>query len=118
MRDACHRIAGSQFLSGQRRRRATTRLLFRNPRARSAHRQTCTKQRCSVAISGTDSGTTGSMAVMHENLTTCLRSAKPMSECHNEMNMNCENTMGAEACPMMGMKSRAGRADDPKKSKK
>ena len=58
------------------------------------------------------------MAVMHENLTTCLRSAKPMSECHNEMNMNCENTMGAEACPMMGMKSRAGMADDPKKSKK
>lgn len=36
------------------------------------------------------------MAARHEKLASCLRSGKPMNDCHEEM-------MGVEDCPMMGM---------------
>lgn len=40
------------------------------------------------------------MADMHEKMAACLRSTKPMGECHEEMKNSCKD-MG-EACPMMG----------------
>jgi hypothetical protein len=42
------------------------------------------------------------MASMHEKMAACLRSDKPMSECHSEMRKNCQEMMGKNGCPMMG----------------
>lgn len=39
------------------------------------------------------------MAKMHEDMAKCLRSTKPMKECHEEMKKSCES-MGKD-CPMM-----------------
>ncbi len=41
------------------------------------------------------------MAKLHEQMAACLRTDKPMKECHDEMKKNCE-AMGKEGCPMMG----------------
>jgi hypothetical protein len=40
------------------------------------------------------------MAMMHENMATCLRSDKPMDDCKKEMMKSCEDSMGKE-CKMM-----------------
>jgi hypothetical protein len=42
------------------------------------------------------------MASVHEQMATCLRSDKPISECHSQMMKSCQETMGHEGCPMMG----------------
>jgi hypothetical protein len=43
------------------------------------------------------------MAEMHEQMATCLRSDKPMADCHKQMMENCP--MGKDgSCSMMGMK--------------
>jgi hypothetical protein len=42
------------------------------------------------------------MASMHEKMAQCLRSDKPMEDCHKEMMKSCEEKMGQGACPMMG----------------
>lgn len=41
------------------------------------------------------------MAEVHEKAATCLRSERPLAECHDEMSKGCKDAMGA-ACPMMG----------------
>lgn len=52
------------------------------------------------------------MATMHEKMATCLRSEKPMAECHKEMKASCHDKMGMEGCPMMGdMKHRGKKYD-------
>ena len=40
------------------------------------------------------------MAVVHEKAAACLRSDKPMNDCHEEMMKNCHDA-GAHACGMM-----------------
>jgi|SRR6185369_6117625 len=42
------------------------------------------------------------MATLHEQMATCLRSDKPISDCHSQMMKNCQETMGDQGCPMMG----------------
>ncbi len=42
------------------------------------------------------------MAEAHEQMATCLRSDKPIAECHKELVGKCEETMGKGGC-MMGM---------------
>jgi hypothetical protein len=42
------------------------------------------------------------MADLHEKMAACLRSNRPISDCHNEMMKGCQETMGASGCPMMG----------------
>lgn len=43
----------------------------------------------------------GKMADAHEKMATCLRSDKPMHECHDEMKKSCQENMGKGGCPMM-----------------
>lgn len=45
------------------------------------------------------------MAVGHEAMATCLRSDKPIKECHKEMRKQCHDTMG-DNCPMMGKRGK------------
>jgi hypothetical protein len=59
------------------------------------------------------------MAAFHEQLAACLRSDKPIAECHKEAMKHHEEMMGKECCPMMdkdgGMKQKqSGKTDDPK----
>lgn len=42
------------------------------------------------------------MATIHEQMAACLRSDKPISECHKEAMKSCQDTMGKDGCPMMG----------------
>jgi hypothetical protein len=42
------------------------------------------------------------MATVHEQMAACLRSDKPLADCHSEMMKNCQDTMGKKDCPMMG----------------
>ena len=42
------------------------------------------------------------MADLHEKMAACLRSTRPISECHDEMMKSCQETMGTGGCPMMG----------------
>lgn len=42
------------------------------------------------------------LAVIHEKMAACLRSAKPISDCRTEMHEHCMTMMGRESCPMMG----------------
>ena len=42
------------------------------------------------------------MADAHEKMAACLRSNRPLGECHDEMMKSCQETMGTGACPMMG----------------
>ena len=49
------------------------------------------------------------MAEAHEKMAACLRTDRPLSECHDEMMKSCEAAMGAGNCPMMGgMKHHGG----------
>lgn len=41
------------------------------------------------------------MAVVHEKMATCLKTEKPIEECHKEMWSTCQETMGKDQCPMM-----------------
>jgi hypothetical protein len=43
------------------------------------------------------------MAALHEKMAACLRSDTAFSECRGEMHKNCQDTMGEQGCPMMGM---------------
>lgn len=42
------------------------------------------------------------MAVAHEKMAACLRSERPVSECHDELWKSCDATMGVGKCPMRG----------------
>ena len=42
------------------------------------------------------------MASVHQEMATCLRSDRPISECRAEMLKSCSQMMGEGACPMMG----------------
>lgn len=44
----------------------------------------------------------GKMASMHEKMAGCLRSDKPLSNCHSEMQSSCREMMGSEGCSMGG----------------
>lgn len=44
------------------------------------------------------------MATAHEKMAACLRSDRPLTDCHDEMMKSCQDAMGsAGMCPMMGM---------------
>jgi hypothetical protein len=42
------------------------------------------------------------MAEVHEKMAECLRSDRPIGECRREMARACNETLGADGCPMMG----------------
>jgi hypothetical protein len=42
------------------------------------------------------------MATIHEQMAACLRSDKPVADCHREAMKSCQEMMGKEGCPMMG----------------
>ena len=35
-------------------------------------------------------------------MAACLRSDRPLKDCHDEMMHACQKTMGPDGCPMMG----------------
>ena len=43
------------------------------------------------------------MATIHEQMAACLRSDKPIADCHAQAMEHCRTMMGKEGCPMMGM---------------
>ena len=43
------------------------------------------------------------MAQLHEQMAGCLRSDKSVAECRTEMMKSCQDALGKEGCPMMGM---------------
>ena len=45
----------------------------------------------------------GKMADAHDKMASCLRSDRPMKDCHEEMMKSCQENMGKEGCPMGGM---------------
>lgn len=49
------------------------------------------------------------MAAVHEKMAACLRSDKSIAECHTEMMKSCEEIMGKDGCPMMGMGGSKGK---------
>ena|SRR6266581_737063 len=54
------------------------------------------------------------MATLHEQMAACLRSDKPIADCHSQMMKSCQDTMGKQGCTMMGhgmMGSGPGRHD-------
>jgi hypothetical protein len=56
------------------------------------------------------------MAEAHENMATCLRSDRPMKECHEEMMKACKEHMGKNGCPFMRGKHK-GHMKHPEESK-
>jgi hypothetical protein len=42
------------------------------------------------------------MADIHQKMSICLRSDKPIAECRSDMLKNCQDLMGKDGCPMMG----------------
>jgi hypothetical protein len=42
------------------------------------------------------------MAEVHQKMSICLRSDKPIAECRSDMLKNCQDLMGKDGCPMMG----------------
>ncbi len=44
------------------------------------------------------------MAQLHEKMAACLRTDKPVHECHEEMMKACQEQMGQDGCPMMNGK--------------
>ena len=42
------------------------------------------------------------MAEAHEKMAVCLRSDRPLKECHEEMMKACKEGMGKDGCPMAG----------------
>lgn len=55
------------------------------------------------------------MAEMHMKMADCLKSEKPVSECHNEMKQSCD-MVGKDGCSMMGPMH--GKMHDKKKTTK
>lgn len=51
------------------------------------------------------------MAKAHEAMATCLRSTKPMMDCHKDMMASCKDKMG-KSCPMMGHMGEHGMKHD------
>ena len=54
------------------------------------------------------------MADAHEKMAVCLRSERPLADCHEEMKSACKASMGSDSCPMMdgsmgGMKHHGGK---------
>ena len=45
------------------------------------------------------------MATLHEQMAACLRSDKSITQCHTEMMTSCQDVVGKDGCPMMGMGS-------------
>jgi uncharacterized protein YcfJ len=41
------------------------------------------------------------MALLHEQMAACLRSDKPIADCHAQMRKSCQESLGAHRCPMM-----------------
>lgn len=41
------------------------------------------------------------MAQAHEKMAACLRSDRPVADCHQEMMQTCRDTMGGQGCGMM-----------------
>lgn len=41
------------------------------------------------------------MADLHDKMAACLRSDRPLSDCHEEMMKGCKEAMGKDGCPMM-----------------
>ncbi len=42
------------------------------------------------------------MADLHQTMAICLRSSKPMTDCHEEMKASCKMNMGEDSCMMSG----------------
>ncbi len=53
------------------------------------------------------------MAEAHQQMAACLRSDRPLSECHEEMMKSCHETMGTSNCPMMGGMGSMGPSNCP-----
>ena len=54
------------------------------------------------------------MAVMHDQMAACLRSDKPIAQCHREMMAHCRAELGARHCRMMQRRGMgAGRRMQP-----
>jgi len=45
------------------------------------------------------------MATLHEQIAACLRSDKTLKDCRSDMMKGCQQVMGEQGCPMMGMGS-------------
>ncbi|MGE3759937.1 MAG: hypothetical protein AB7H97_19375 [Pseudobdellovibrionaceae bacterium] len=58
------------------------------------------------------------MADMHTRMAECLKSDKPMRECHSEMMKGCRGMMGKEGCPMMGRRGMMRDQNDEKSDSK
>ncbi len=43
------------------------------------------------------------MAEAHEKMAACLKSDKPIEQCREEMMKACQDNLGKDGCPMMGM---------------
>jgi hypothetical protein len=66
---------------------------------------------CAVAVTSADTPPPGQpelsketrekMAALHEQMAACLRSDKPVSECHSTMIKSCQEQLGSDGCPMM-----------------
>jgi len=41
------------------------------------------------------------MATIHEQMAACLRSDKPVADCHKEAMKSCQDAMGKDWCSMM-----------------
>ena len=57
----------------------------------------------SASSAGPSKETREEMAVFHEQLAACLRSDKPIAECHKQAMKHHKEMMGKEECPMMKM---------------
>jgi hypothetical protein len=57
------------------------------------------------------------MAEAHQRMADCLKSSRPISECHAEMKQSCQEAHGEGGCPMMehGHGHGAGMGGPPKK---
>jgi hypothetical protein len=54
-----------------------------------------------TAVSAPSRETREAMAAVHEQMAACLRSDKPVEQCHSEMHKACREKVGQEQCPMM-----------------
>jgi len=72
----------------------------------------------STAATGPSKEMREKMAAFHEQLAACLRSDKPIAECHKEAMQHHKDMMGKEGCTMMDMDhtmpSQSGKTDASK----
>jgi len=72
----------------------------------------------SAAATGPSKETREKMAAFHEQLAACLRSDKPIADCHKEAMKHHKDMMGKEGCTMMDvdhtMPSQSGKTDASK----